>query len=326
MSKLEETNPWARVLGLTVALPIVIGLMLFAFLAPSQNSAPDHLPMAVSAPEQAKEMVVGGLEQQAGDAIEVTELASADAVIDGIENREYIGGLVVEQDMSITIYQASGNGAPYGQILSGMAQGMSAQGMAVNVEDLAPLAEGDTNGTGLALIGLPLAFGGMISGALITLLLKRRPWMKVAASLLVSFVGAFVVSGILYAGYDLLDANYFGTTMAIAAGIASISLVAVGLGELIGLAGVGLTAIVVIFFSNPLSGLATGWWILPKPWGFIGQLLPIGATGELVRSIEYFNGNAVAMPVTVLLCWIAVGLLLVAAGSWRKPKNQLNVE
>ncbi|WP_313550870.1 hypothetical protein [Corynebacterium sp.] len=99
-----------------------------------------------------------------------------------------------------------------------------------------------------------------------------------------------------------------------------------GGGDVIGLAGVGLTATVVIFFSIPLSGLATGWWILPKSWGFIGQLMPIGTTGELVRSIEYFNGNAVAMPVSVLLCWIAVGLLLVGAGSLRKPKNQLNVE
>lgn len=324
--KLEETNPWARVAGLALALPVIIGLMLFAFLAPSQASSPDHLPLAVFAPEPARDMVVGGLEQGAGDALEITQLASADEVTEQVLNRESIGGVVVGQDMSITIYQASGNGAPYGQILDGMAQGLTAQGMTVNVEDLAPLAEGDAAGAGLALIGLPLAFGGMISGALITVALKRRPWLKVAASVLVSLVGALVVSGILYAGYNLLDANYWGTTLAIAAGIASISLVAVGLGELIGLAGVGLTAVLVIFFSNPLSGLATGWWILPKPWGFIGQLMPIGATGELVRSIEYFGGNAVGMPVTVLTCWMLVGLLLVAAGSWAKAKKQVSVE
>lgn len=321
MSQIKEQNPWVKVLALTVGLPIIIALILFAFLAPSMNSGANELPVAVSAPEQ----VAAGMEQEAGDAIEVTTMEAAD-VVEGIENREYIGGLAMNPDMTVTMYKASGNGTPYGTMLDGMAEGLRAQGMTVNVEDLAPLGEGDATGSGLAMIGLPLAFGGMISGVLITGLLKRRPWIKVAASALVSLAAGFVVAAIMMYGYDLFEGSYFATSMAIAAGVAAISLVAVGLGELLGMAGIGLTAILVIFLSNPLSGLATGWWILPKPWGFIGQLMPIGATGNLVRSVEYFDGNGATMSIWVLICWIAVGLACVWLGSLRKPADKLNVE
>src|SRR5699024_1016318 len=120
--KLEETNPWARVAGLALALPVIIALMLFAFLAPSQASSPAHLPLAVFAPEPAGDMVAGGRGQGAGHALALPQLASADEVTEQVLNRESLGGVVLGQEMSITIYQASGNGAPYGQILDGMAQ------------------------------------------------------------------------------------------------------------------------------------------------------------------------------------------------------------
>ncbi|WP_157776025.1 hypothetical protein [Corynebacterium crudilactis] len=45
-----EKNPWVKVLALSFGIPVVIALMLFAFLAPSTASGAKDLPLAVSAP------------------------------------------------------------------------------------------------------------------------------------------------------------------------------------------------------------------------------------------------------------------------------------
>ena len=67
-------------------------------------------------------------------------------------------------------------------------------------------------------------------------------------------------------------------------GIAATCFSVLGLGQLLGNPGIGLAAVLLVLVGNPLSGLATGPEMLPPPWGTIGQLLPPGATGTLMRS------------------------------------------
>ena len=88
-----------------------------------------------------------------------------------------------------------------------------------------------------------------------------------------------------------------------------------GLEQLLGRVGIGVAAIVVVFLGNPLSGLAAAPELLPQPWGAIGQLLPPGATGTLLRNIAFFDGAAIGRPVLVLIGWVLMGVaLLVLAG------------
>ena len=53
---------------------------------------------------------------------------------------------------------------------------------------------------------------------------------------------------------------------------------------------------------------------LGEPWGAIGQWLPIGAGGSLVRSAAYFDGNGATAAVTVLTAYAIGGLLLTVLG------------
>ncbi|MGA5196550.1 hypothetical protein [Streptomyces exfoliatus] len=50
------------------------------------------------------------------------------------------------------------------------------------------------------------------------------------------------------------------------------------------MAGFGLGAVVVMFLGNPLSGVASGPHWLPDGWVTVGQLLPPGASGSLLRA------------------------------------------
>jgi hypothetical protein len=101
----------------------------------------------------------------------------------------------------------------------------------------------------------------------------------------------------------------------VALGIAATALGLLGLyavGREIGLA-VGAATIVLL--GNPLSGLASAPELLPSGWGTLGQLLPPGATGTLLRSVSWFDGAAAGTPLLVLTTWCAAGLVLIGAGA-----------
>ena len=150
--------------------------MLFAFLAPTFASGPAGVPIAIAAPEP----VVAQLEQAMGeDGPEITVYESDAEVRDAIEHREAVGGVVIAPQ-GATAYTASGNGAPYTQMIEGMATKLQAQGTEVTREDLAPTSEDDPQATGIALLGLPLAFGGIISAVIATFGFRGNKWMKLA--------------------------------------------------------------------------------------------------------------------------------------------------
>jgi hypothetical protein len=86
-----------------------------------------------------------------------------------------------------------------------------------------------------------------------------------------------------------------------------------GLGTLLGAGGIVLAVLVVFLLGNPLSGLTSAPELLPQPWGAVGQLLPPGAGGTLLRSVAFFDGAGAATPAWVLGAWAAGGLLLAAA-------------
>ena len=71
----------AKAAGVILGIPVIIGLMLFAFLAPIFASGPSGVPVAVSAPEPMVEQLTQGIEQKAGDeAPEITVMDSPDEV------------------------------------------------------------------------------------------------------------------------------------------------------------------------------------------------------------------------------------------------------
>lgn len=299
-----------KTVGLIIGLPIVIGLMLWAFLAPTFGSGPDGVPVAVTGPEPVVQKLIAQaeLQDEHPDFITVNSQEEAEQMV---RDRDAVGAIAVGPT-DATVYTASGNGAPYVQMLNGVSQNMQSAGMKVDMQDLAPTTNEDPQAQGLALLGLPLAFGGVISGMLATVLLRGHKWLKVAVIAGVALLGAGVAVWMLHGIYGTLAGSAGMEWLAIALGIAATSSVTAGLGALLGVPGAGLGAVLTIFVSNPLSGLATGPWLLPAGWSTLGQLMPIGATGHLVRSLSFFDGAGAARPWTVLCCWVAVGLILLA--------------
>jgi hypothetical protein len=75
-----------------------------------------------------------------------------------------------------------------------------------------------------------------------------------------------------------------------------------------------------MFVGNPLSGITSAPELLPKPWGTLGQLLPPGAGGSLLRSTAFFGGWGSGAHLAVLIAWILFGCAALAASAWRQPR------
>jgi len=61
--------------------------------------------------------------------------------------------------------------------------------------------------------------------------------------------------------------------------------------------------------------------MLPGWSGTLGRLLPPGAGGQLLRSTAFFEGHGAVHPAVVLVIWLALGLLLCAAGTLRARRT-----
>lgn len=314
-------SPWATVLAVAVGLAVAVTLMLLAFLTPTLYSGADDLPVAISGPAPAVEQMSGQLESANPDAIELTVMDSADDVTGAVEDRDAVGGISVAEDGTVTIVTAGAAGAPYAQLMGGIATAMQQTGAEVTTTDVAPLTEDDPTGVGLGALGLPLAFGGMISAVLLSTLLGRHPWHRLAGGVLASVLVGFTLTAVLQFGVGSVDGDYVLTSLALSLGVAAVSLTILGLQSLLSAAGLGIGALLIMFVANPLSGMSTGWQWLPAPWGAIGQGLPLGAAGTLLRSVAFFDGGGALVPALVLTAWTVFGTVLIVLSASRSRRR-----
>lgn len=302
-------RPGGQTAAIVVGLTVAVALMLLAFLTPAIHSGARDLPLAVSGPAPVVAKVTAALDQQRPGAFAVTTYDAPDRVVDALRHREAIGGISLGTD-GVTIRTAGAAGAPYAASLQALGAGLAASGQKVSYQDVVPLTTKDPAGSGLAALALPLIFGGMASAVLLATRVRGSGTLRVAASLTFAVLAGLTATAILQYGFGSIDGNYLATAGAVSLGIAAISLTILGLESALGFAGLGLGALLLLFIANPLSGFATGWWWLPQPWGLIGQYLPVGAAGTLIRSTAFFGGAGAGRALVVLVCWALAGLVL----------------
>lgn len=171
----------------------------------------------------------------------------------------------------------------------------------------------DFKGTGLAAGALPIALGGWIGAVAIANMVKGKK-EKFWAVISFAIIGGLGLVGVIQYGIGTFDGNYFLTSLGAMLGIAATGFFVLGILEVIGTPGLVIAAILLILLGNPLSGLSSAPEMLLAGWGAFGQLLPPGATGTLLRNITFFDGNAIAQPLTVLITYILVGIVLFKIG------------
>ncbi|MFF8093652.1 ABC transporter permease [Streptomyces sp. NPDC016675] len=302
-----------HVIAVIALVPALVALTLWAFAWPAARTAPHDLPLGVAGPPGAVAQVEQRLARQEG-AFEIHRYADEAAARAAIEDRT-VYGAVVADDRGGKLLTASAASPVVAQLLR---QAVAAQGTAAGapaqVVDVVPAPETDPRGAALGASVLPLALAGIAAGAVTTLLGLR------GIRTVVALVGASAVAGLVAAA---IAHSWLGTVVGdwwAVAGVFGLSVLAVGasvagLAALLGQAGIGLGAAVVMLLGNPFSGASSAPEMLPQPAGAIGQWLPPGAGASLLRSVSFFDGAAATGHALTLAWWAGLGLGAVVLGN-----------
>ncbi|MEU8257595.1 hypothetical protein AB0C06_25380 [Micromonospora inaquosa] len=315
-------SPWSAVARAVALLTVAVSVLLTAFAWPSVHSSAHDVPIAVAGPAPTVRQIRVALDERLPDAFEITEVVDTAAAEQLIRDREVYGAIDVSSGAPQVILASAGSTAvaqTLNNIATALSQPQQSQGAKPEaaIRDLAPLPADDPRGAGLAAAALPLVMGGLLAAFLLTRLVLGTT-RRVIGTLAFAVTGGLAVSAILQFWLGSLTGSYWANTGAVALSVAATSLSLLGLESLLGYTGLGLGAATMMLIGNPLAGTATAPEMLPGWSGTLGQLLPPGASGRLLRSTAFFDGHGATHPVIVLATWLTLGVLLCLASGLRR--------
>lgn len=319
----SSPSGWLRAVGVGLGLAVLVGVLVMAFAWPPAESAPRNIPVAVVGSADATAQLEQRLATAMPDALDLESAPDADAARRLIEDRKVYGAIVLEPDGPPRVLTASAGSPVVAQLLTGISGQLAQQGTGTSgqqVEDVVPLSDDDPRGSAFAAAALPMVIGGMVVGILMSFLVAGV-WQRVAGALVAAVAAGWVVTLVAQTWLGALQGNVLANAGAVALIVAAISMTMIGLVALIGPAGVGIGAVIMFLVGNSISGVSSAPEMLPTGWGTIGQLLPAGAGGTLLRSTSYFDGAAGGRPILVLTAWMAAGLLLAMLGRRLRPAS-----
>ncbi|MBM7442333.1 ABC transporter permease [Streptomyces sp. HB132] len=308
--------PNRRAVAVILLVPLIVTISLWAFSWPAARIAPRDLPVGIAGAAPAADQMRKQLEQRGG-AFEIHRYDDTASAREAIEDRAVYGAFVVTEK-GPQLLTASAASPVAAQLLTEAAKGAAPTGTALPVTDVVAAPGPDPRGAALGASILPLSLAGVAAGAMVTVMKlrgTRAVLTLVGASGLVGVVATAVAHSWLgvVTGDWLTEAGVIGlTVLAMASAVG-------GLAALLGTRGIGVGALLMVLLGNSFSGVTSAPEMLPEPVGAIGQLLPPGAGGSLLRSVAFFDGAAVGTAAPALAAWAALGLVAVVIGGRRKP-------
>lgn len=339
------------ILTLAVGLTVVLGIMMTAFSLPAVNSGVNDVPVGVVTTDKTVyNKFATPLEKKGFD---VKQYKSVSSMKDAVNDRKIYGAFEISNAGDMTLYKATAASTAVSQALETLGNAVVAQqktaakaqiaqmqaqatdatmlkaldakvqaidAKTLKVKELKAFPSRDSKGTGLVAGALPIALGGWIGSVAIANAVKGKK-QKFWAAIAFAFIGGLGLVGVIQFGIGTFDGNYFVTSLGAMLGIAATAFFVLGLLEIMGNAGLGIAAVMLILLGNPLSGLSSAPEMLPNGWGFFGQLLPPGATGTLLRNLTFFDGHAIGLSAGVLATYVIVGLILFFLGHKSEIQN-----
>ena len=290
-------------------IPLAVAVVLTLFAWPNAQLEPRDVPVGVAGPEPARQQLERQLASNAG-AFEVHRYADEAAGREAIADREVYGAFVATES-GPHVLTASAASPGVAQMLDHAADEAGAP-----VVDVVAASSGSA---ALAASVLPLVIAGILTGALGAALASGalgRAALVVAGSVLAGFTATAIIQGWL----DVIGGDWLANAGALSLTVLAIASVVAGLEALLGKAGLALAALTMILVGNPFSGVSTGPEMLPEPAGWLGQLLPPGAGGNLLRSTGLFDGAAAGGHAGVLAVWATAGLVALLVADLRRRR------
>jgi hypothetical protein len=323
---LDAHPPWRQLIIIATAVPVIVTLAVLAFTWPTARIAPNDLPVGLVGTGTASQHAAFALSQTDPGGFQLHLYRDVDAARAAIRDRTVYGAIDVAPT-GTTLYTADAASPTVAQLLTTVAQRIAAGSGSttpVTVVDVVPFASTDPHGAVLSATILPLVLGAEILAVVIAALVGFKPaWRQLtalSAGAAVTGAGAYLVAQ-TYLG--TLPGNGLATWGALAATVFAISTTTAGLFDLIGGVGIGIGAALMVLLGNPFSGVTSAPQLLPDPVGVVGQWLPPGAGGSLIRDATYFAGHGIAQHIAVLGLWSVFGVVAIVIGHRRTGRHEL---
>ncbi|MFF4248663.1 ABC transporter permease [Streptomyces sp. NPDC001822] len=306
--------PNRRAAAAVLLVPLVVTLALWAFAWPAARIAPRDLPVGIAGAAPAADQLQKRFEREEG-AFEIHRYTDEAAARAAIEDRVVYGAVVVTAQ-GPRLLTASAASPVVSQLLTGAVAAAAPGGGGIPVSDVVAAPEADPRGSALGASILPLALAGVAAGAIVTLLKLRGA--RAAATLIVAAALVGLVATALAGSWlGVITGDWWAEAGVIGLTVAAIGSTVAGFAALLGTPGIGLGALLMVLLGNPFSGVTSAPELLPAPVGMLGQWLPPGAGGTLLRSVAFFDGHAAGGPALTLALWAVLGLTAVLVGGRR---------
>jgi hypothetical protein len=294
-----------------LVVPVVVAVALTLFAWPASNLAPRDLPVGVAGSGAAARAIEARLEQPRG-AFDVHRYRDAAEARAAILDRDVYGAFVATPGRA-TVLTASAASAVVAQLLR------EAAGPDAQVRDVVPATADDPRGVAIAVIGLPIVIGGIVTGVLAGLIAprsRRQLGLLVAGAVLAGLVAVAILQGWL----GVIRGGWLANAGTISLAVLAIAATVAALLAWMGPPGIAVGAVLMALVGNPFSGIGSAPELLPSAAGTIGQLMPPGAAGSMLRSTAFFDGADAAPHAAVLVAWALPALIALAIAARRRSQ------
>lgn len=294
------------VAGIFVLLTLigVIGLAI-------RDPRPHEIPVAVAGPAPVVQQLTQAFAANAPGAFKISAYDSEASARSAVDAREAVAALVVAPSGPRMVIAGAAGDAVAGGVTAAFTSALKAQGATLVVETVRPFQAGDAHGLLLFFLVFATLLSSLIAGAL--------GGLRVAASRrsIGAVIGFAIAAGVLGPVAVAWLAEGYGDrlwqVMALSALLAfAVASVTAGLARIVGPPGVALSALVLVLLAVISAGGPLGSEMLPDAYRAIAPWLPAGPAYSALRGAMYFDGAGVGGPVTLLLAYAVVGLLLMA--------------
>jgi len=319
--------PWRQLLIISVALPLMIALAVLTFAWPVARIAPRDLPVGVVGASPASEQAVAGLTRAEPGGFSFQLYADQAAARSAIKDRDIYGAFAFTP-RRVTVLEASAASPAVTLLLHGIGQQFAHHAMEqaaamgeprlrihVAQVDVVPAAISDPHELALGSALVPLSICSIITAAVIALLIGFRPaWRQATALTVVSAAAGLGAYLIAQSFLGALPGEHWATWAALSLTVFAMAATTAGLVALVGAAGLGLSAVLMVFVGNAFAGNTSAPQLMPTAVDHIGQWLPPGAGANLLRSTAYFSGHGASGHLGVLIAWSVLGLAAIVVG------------
>ncbi|MGW7449396.1 DUF3533 domain-containing protein [Kitasatospora sp. NPDC054795] len=314
---------------------LVIGVLLLqlgfitSYIGALHKPAPQNLSIAVVAPPQVAPKLVGALESVPNDAVKALTAPDAETATQQIKDQKIYAALVVDptgtQD-TLLVGGARGPSAAKAAETITTAIDQS-QGRTVKVQDVVPLAKGDTNGLSAFYLVIGWCVGGYLVASILGISAGSKPanvhrlLIRLGVLALYS-IGAGVL-GTVIAGpvLDALPGSILGLSAVGALVVFSVGAFTMALQCLFDVIGIGIAVLIFVVLGNPSAGGVYPAPMMPPFWRAISSWIPNGAGTSAAKSVAYFDSTNLGLPILVLVVWALIGIGVALLAVLRGPRS-----